>query len=269
MKLHDCEVVELPKPEHSDTDEDPLGEETYFRPHRRSERQEKQLRNIERERAQHEKLQVDRLLDELKGYDWIRVLGITGISDAEKKLYEPKRVFFIKELSLLIEKFNLWRDEEKRRKVDAKEKPFVRGDTTPLGAKPQGTGSKRRAKHKKAKDESNSSFLSDSQSYGDAPDPDDMNAEAARQLRQEALSAFGKYPKPSKSKGKSARSGRTKLASQSTQDPAQGPTWFAFGHPIPVMEEREFRLPSEILNEETIQANRRKLRRLRRERKAV
>lgn len=280
MNLYGCEVVELPKPS-SKPGEDPLNEGTYFRPHRRVERQEKQLRNIERERAQHEKLQVDRLLGELKGHDWTRVLGITGVSDAEKKLYEPKRGFFIKELSLLIEKFNIWRDEEKRRKFGAKEKqPYLRAETTPSAAT---GGSKRRAKHKKPSDAdhlSNGAPLSDSQSHGggDPPDPDDVDAWAAYQLHQEARSASGKYPKPSSgSNRKPARSRRAERlsepfvssADQSPRDAAQGPTSFAFGHPLPVMEEREFRLPPDILNEETIQASRRKLRRLRRERRTM
>lgn len=256
--------------------EDPLNEGTYFRAHRRAERQEKQLRNIERERAQHEKLQVDRLLDELKGQDWIRVLGIHGINDAEKKLYEPKRAFFIHELSLLIEKFNLWRAEEKRRKVD---KPFARADTTPPStAKSHSTGSKRRgAKPKKIPVEDDltlngSAFLSDS---GDPPDTDDVDACAARQLHQEARSA-GKQRKNSSEKRKTTRSVHPPeqphpggaAAQTQTKTPAPTPTTFAFGYPVPHMEEREFHLPSDILNEESIQASRRKLRRLKRERRA-
>ncbi|RMJ24085.1 hypothetical protein PHISP_05043 [Aspergillus sp. HF37] len=283
VNIHGCEVVELPKSP-SRPGEDPLNEGTYFRPHRRVERQEKQLRNIERERAQHEKLQVDRLLGELKGHDWTRVLGITGVSDAEKKLYEPKRGFFIKELSLLIEKFNIWRDEEKRRKFDAKEKqPYLRAETTPSAAISHATaGSKRRAKHKKLSDAdhlSNGAPVSHSQSHGgDPPDPDDVDAWAAYQLHQEARSASGKYPKPSSgSNRKSARSRRAERpndpfvspADQFPRDAAQGATSFAFGYPVPVMEEREFRLPPDILNEETIHASRRKLRRLRRERRTM
>lgn len=272
LKLHNCEAINLPEPSTRSLAEDPLSEETYFRPHRRVERQEKQLRNIERERAQHEKLQVDRLLDELKGHDWVRVLGITGISDAEKKLYEPKRGFFIKELSLLVEKFNIWRDEEKRRKLSAKERPFVRAETTPPGAAK--SGSKRRGvKNKKpVSEELNGSIISDSQSHGDLPDTDDVDAWAARQLHQEARSASGKYPKPSTEEKRSKKSGRAEPPSESlSSSPSdhQAPTSFAFGYPVPVLGVREFCLPSDILNEETIQASRRKLRRLRRARRTM
>lgn len=295
-KLHGCEVIELPKPEEPcDVTEDPLNEGTYFRAHRRIERQEKQLRNIERERAQHEKLQVDRLLEELKGHDWVRVLGLTHISDAEKKLYEPKREFFIKELSLLIEKFNIWRDEEKRRKF-GKDKPFVRAGTTPPGAaKATSTGSKQRAKRKRSHSDVtsddrqvNGASLSD---FGDPPDINDVDAWAARQLHQEAKSASsGKHLKPpSETTRKPTKASHTEALPSAPPAPplpdkpitsfypdtsvrskvlsGQSEKPMAFGQLIPDMKERDFDLAPDILTEEAIQASRRKLRRLRRERR--
>lgn len=99
-------------------EQDPLPHEIYFKAHRRLERQEKRLRNIERDRAQHGKIQLDRLLNELYGHDWLRVMGITGvITEAERKLYELKRAFFIREISALVDKFGEWKEEEKRRKA--------------------------------------------------------------------------------------------------------------------------------------------------------
>lgn len=284
--LHGCEVIELPEPEPCDAADDPLNEGTYFRAHRRIERREKQLRNIERERAQHEKLQVDRLLEELKSHDWIRVLGLTNISDAEKKLYEPKRDFFIKELSLMIEKFNIWRDEEKRGKF-GKEKPFARAGTTPPGAaKALGAGSKQRSKRKRSHDEMsagdrqlNGAPVSDS---GDPPDVNDVDAWAARQLHQEANSASSEKQlnPPTDTNHKPTKTAPTlppptEPLTSSDPDPSHGSTAlagestksFAFGHPIPAMDERDFELPPDILTEEAIQASRRKLRRLRRERR--
>lgn len=302
-KLHNCEVIELPVPETCSDSEDPLNEEVYFRPHRRVERQEKQLRNIERERSQHEKQQVDRLLLELKGHDWVRVMGLSHLSDAEKKLYEPKRSFFIKELSLLIEKFNIWRDEEKRRKF-GKEKPFIRANTSPpIAAKAHEAGSKRRtsAKNKRTHDEmtaaesnTNGASPSDALSSNELPDANDVDALAARQLHQEARTASGKRPKsPSAETGRKSKSRRisdlpppppvidenrpfTSFYSDSatratalspSKDRKPGTKSYAFGMVIPPMEEREFALPPDFLTEEAIQASRRKLRRLRRERR--
>ena len=89
--------------------EDPLTDEHFLKSHRRAERKEKQLRNIEKERAMHEKVQLDRLLEGLKGHDWLKTLGITGITDGEAKKFEPKRDYFIAEVQALVDKFKLWR----------------------------------------------------------------------------------------------------------------------------------------------------------------
>lgn len=103
------------------TKKDPLSDEHFIKVHRRLERQEKQLRNIEKERAMHEKVQLERLLEGLRGHDWLRTMGISGITDGEKKAYEPKRDHLIREVKVLLEKFRLWKEEEKRRKVEKEE----------------------------------------------------------------------------------------------------------------------------------------------------
>ena len=110
-----------PKPSGRLLKRDPLDDDFYIKIHRRLERQEKQLRNIEKERAMHEKVQLERLLDGLKGPDWLRTMGISGITDGDKKAYEPKRDHLIREVRMLLEKFRLWKEEEKRRKVEKEE----------------------------------------------------------------------------------------------------------------------------------------------------
>ncbi|KAG9526912.1 hypothetical protein KCV07_g154, partial [Aureobasidium melanogenum] len=64
---------------------DPLTDAFYFKSHRRAERKEKQLRNIEKERAMHEKAQLERLLEALQGHDWLRIMGIVSVADADAK----------------------------------------------------------------------------------------------------------------------------------------------------------------------------------------
>ncbi|KAH3909141.1 hypothetical protein HBH56_168730 [Parastagonospora nodorum] len=102
----------------NDAASDPLADAFYFPHHRRAERKEKQLRNIEKERAMHEKLQLERLLDGLQGPDWLKVMGITGVTDGERKDWEPKRDFFIKEVEALVDKFRIWKEEEKRLRAE-------------------------------------------------------------------------------------------------------------------------------------------------------
>ncbi|PWY89301.1 hypothetical protein BO70DRAFT_426925 [Aspergillus heteromorphus CBS 117.55] len=200
LNLHNCETITLPDPpmkaEHptpeSNTSEppsatDPLSEDTYFRPHRRNERQEKQLRNIERDRAQHEKQNLDRLLDELQGHDWLRVMGITGlISDPERKHYESKRSYFIREISAVLQKFKIWKEEERRRKLE-KDKPVEVEDGRDQNKETPETNDD--DDDEEAAGDSGIATLSDAQSYGDPPDPNDVDAWAARQLHQEARSA--------------------------------------------------------------------------------
>ena len=294
-QFHGCEVVQLPEPERDRDDdaEDPLDEGFYFRSHRRVERQEKQLRNIERERAQHEKLQVDRLLDELRGQDWLRVMGIAGVSDNAKKLYEPKRNLFVRELTALIDKFKVWKEEEKRRKL-VKDKPPT---------SPDAAGEK-----EPDDDEMNDA---DVRSTGETTDPNDVDTQAANQLLREARSATsGKKAKQTSSeKRRKPKPKTTPTASQEQPQPSVPPpppldplpyienkpftsffadphlraaalslstkgdnretgphrSTLAFGHPIPDMQERDFQLPDEILTEEAILASQRKQRRMKRE----
>lgn len=308
LQLHDCEKISLPEPR-SDAagdvaEEDPLNEGYYFRAHRRMERQEKQLRNIERERAQHEKMQLERLLDELKGHDWLRVMGITGVHEHEKKLYEPKREYFMKELSSLIQKFQIWKEEEKRRKL-AKDKPSLRAEISPSTApsRDRTTSQKRKLSDRTPEPTPNGIATSEaeSESDGEPPDPSDVDAWAAHQLQVEARSATaGKRPKPSTEPARRRKSYSKKTSTaQHVPAPAVAPakpatppppdkpfTSFyakphlrdaalsphrkgrvrlAFGHPIPKMEVREFQPPADILTPEAIDSCRRKRRRMRRE----
>lgn len=233
---------------------DLLTDAMYFKAHRRAERQEKQLRNIEKERAQHEKVQLERLLDRLKGHDWLRVMGINGITDTEKKLFEPKRDHFIREVTVLIEKFRMWKEEEKRRKA-AK------------GQNAQSEGSRRE---------------STSASDGDSPVYSEVDVSAARQLQQETSSAS--EPRVGRRKKHATHAAAEPLPPEKPftsffskpylRDAAigkhrRGRTKIAFGLPIPDFAEKEFNLPTDILSHEAIAAGARSRRRARRESKDV
>lgn len=110
----DAKTIHLLSPTKEQSMEDPLGDELYTVHHNRKERKEKQLRNIEKERAQHEKAHLERLLEGLQGPDWLRVLGVTGVTESEQKDWKPKRDYFIKEVSELVDKFRRWKDAERR-----------------------------------------------------------------------------------------------------------------------------------------------------------
>ncbi|KKK21094.1 hypothetical protein ARAM_004704 [Aspergillus rambellii] len=288
IQLHGCEVITLPDPlvgysAASGKDEDPLNEEHYFKAHRRNERQEKQLRNIERDRAQHEKQQLDRLLDELQSHDWLRVMGITSLTDHDKKLYEPKRDYFVQEISALLQKFKIWKEEERRRKLE-KDKPssFPSDIAQPPEPTPQ---AKTSVNHPNNPDEPD-------EMLGSTP----SNA-PTRQLLQEARSATaGKRPKPT-NEGRKKPSSTVQPEPETPESPPppllpppppepekpftsffskphvrelamsktrKGRARLAFGLPLPELEEREFELPSDILTPEAIASCQRKRRRMKR-----
>ncbi|PGH16365.1 hypothetical protein AJ80_05215 [Polytolypa hystricis UAMH7299] len=211
--LYQTEVIDLPSTQTTPA-KDPLGDDVYFKAHRRIERQEKQLRNIEKERAQHEKIQLERLLDELQGHDWLRVMGISGITDTEKKLYEPKRAYFIKEVSALVDKFRVWKEEEKRRRL-AKEQMLAEEDEEEDSEDEEDDSDEEgeEEEHEEEQDEpaepkvrksrvdaadtrpqTNGELSPDAQSGSEPPDSSDVDAWAARQLHQEAILASSSYP---------------------------------------------------------------------------
>lgn len=247
---------------------------------------------------------LERLLDELHGYEWLRTMGLSNVHESEKKQYEPKREILIQELVTLVRKFQAWKDEERRRKLERD--------------KPEDSGPRKRARL----EDDSSPVPGDLQR---TPDPNDVDALAARQLHQEARSAGAKSrkrkstksliseeevkPSPQRKKPNST----TDPSSLPAPDPAPAPAqknlkqaslslfWapkvqegpftsffrqrhvrdaalaatrgtrrggsrsaLAFGHPVPELEEAEFTLPGEILTEEAILQSQRKRRRLKR-----
>lgn len=98
--------------------DDPLPD-SYFEPaHKKAERLEKSIRNAEKGRAQHERDRIIRLLDGLQGHDWLRVMGVSGITETRKKSFEPARDHFIRGCEAILDKFRRWSREEKRRKLE-------------------------------------------------------------------------------------------------------------------------------------------------------
>ncbi|KAF2772046.1 hypothetical protein EJ03DRAFT_334272 [Teratosphaeria nubilosa] len=174
-----------------DHPKDPLDDEHFLKSHRRAERKEKQLRNIEKERAMHEKVQLERLLDGLQGHDWLKVLGITGITDGEAKKYEAKRDYFIAEVQGLVDKFAQWKEQEKKQRL------------------------KREAI---AAREAESAEPEESQEDSDEPASSEIAASASRQLQQETIKAVQQQRS-----GFKIRLSKGKATSSSTPTPTTTP----------------------------------------------
>ncbi|OMP87359.1 hypothetical protein BK809_0007445 [Diplodia seriata] len=247
-------------PHHITTD--PLDDDFFFKAHRRAERKEKQLRNIEKERAMHEKVQLERLLDGLLGHDWLRVMGVTGITDSEKKEYEPKRDYFISEVRALVDKFRIWKEEEKRLRLEKEQAQQAKDDDEEEGDQ--------------------QAERTEEDSMGDPPNSSDVDAWAARQLQQEAISASGssiKHPRPrplpppiiyrppSPERPFTSFYSKPHLRAAAMGKQRHGRNVTAFGQPVPEPAEEEFSLPEEYLTPEALRAHARKKRRMMREKR--
>ena len=251
---------------------DPLDDSVYLKVHAREERKEKQLRNIEKERAMHEKFQLERLLDGLRGHDWLRVMGISGITDGDKKAYEPKRDHLINEVRNLLEKFRLWKEEEKRRKLEREE--TLDDDEEEESEEDEDM----------VEDEaSNMQDHEGDSSDGDPPDYSDVDASAARQLHMEASMATKARAGPRNSKHPSKHPPPKPPAIQKPftsffekpymraaamgKHRRSGRSIMAFGQPIPEPEERPFQLPADVMTTEALQESGRRMRRSKRDSK--
>lgn len=236
--------------------EDPLSDDYYDTAHKKAERLERSIRNAEKGRAQHEKDQVIRLLEGLQGHDWLKVMGVTGITESKRNDYAPARDYFIKGCLAIIEKFRTWREEEKRRKLE-KEKALAE------------------AEDEEVEDEGQASD-------GDPPDYSDVDHAAARQLHQEAVArsipliqtkATEKRVKLEpkvvsmdelEKEFKSFYSKRHQREAAIGRHRRSGRLTVAWGHPVPEVPKTDFELPDEFKNKETLEANARRKRRDRR-----
>ncbi|KAH7313520.1 something about silencing, SAS, complex subunit 4-domain-containing protein [Stachybotrys elegans] len=248
---------------------DPLPDSLFEPIHRRAERLERSIRNTEKGRAQHEKDQIIRLLEGLQGHDWLRVMGVSGVTETKKKTFEPAREHFIKGCQLILDKFRNWSLEEKRRKLE-----------------------KEKALAEQAEEEEQGEEQEDDGSSSGRPVGEDGNEEAAsrddnsdvsspaKQLREEALArsrlaarnrrsgaksrpAPPKPPEPPK-EFKSFFSKKYERDGALNRHRRAGRKVLAWGHPIPEIGEMDFELPEDYRDSELLKARARQKRRDRR-----
>ena len=196
----------------------------------------------------HEKVQLERLMDGLRGHDWLRVMGISGITDGEKKAYEPKRDYFKHEVRVLLKKFQEWKEEEKRRKVEKDD-------------------SMQDEDEEQDDDESDM----DEDSDGDPPDYNGVDP-SARQLHQEAVLATIPATAQVRSHYKKQVVGQAAekpftsfyakpyLREAAIGKHRRGRTRSAFGQPLPEPLDRDFELGNDILTSDVLAAQERKRR---------
>ncbi|PHH75517.1 hypothetical protein CDD80_2314 [Ophiocordyceps camponoti-rufipedis] len=280
--------------------EDPLPDSLYEPIHRKAKRLERSIRNTEKGRAQHEKDQIIRLLDGLQGHDWLRVMGVSGITETKKKAFEPAREHFIRGCQAILDKFHNWSQAEKRRK-QKRQRATTGGDDKRRKTVGHGQGRGRvrdlQATARRDREDSSAAVADDSD------DASEESLAAAQQLRQEAMArtsrtaSTGAAPGPARAPSPAASSSASSSSSSSSNSPPpaappsprpftsffrksyereaavnrhrrKGRKLLAWGHPIPDMAEGDFMLPEEFRDEDTLKARARKKRRDKRSRRS-
>ncbi|KIX98901.1 uncharacterized protein Z520_05362 [Fonsecaea multimorphosa CBS 102226] len=267
--LHNTQIIRLGLPDGTGHPRpaDPLGEDVYIKIHAKAERHEKQMKNSDRERAQHEKYQLEKLLDDLRGPDWLKTLGISGITDTEKKRYEPKRLLFIRETQALIDKFKRWKEEEKRRKLEREQEMLEAAVLEGEEEQDEGEDADNEGSNSASGVEEGS--LDSASTH--APNSSELDALASQQLIEEAkIASKRRKPTPAQwvellpPKPFTSFFNKRHLRDAAVAGRQRGRTLLAFGSPIPDFSEEEFELPYDILTDEAIKARHRSHRRLRR-----
>ena len=259
--LHNAHRVDysfLNKSYQHEGQDDPLSDEYLDSLHRKPERQERGIRNADKGRAQHEKDQVIRLLEGLQGPDWLKLMGVSGITDSKKKDYEPARAYFLKGCETIIVKFRRWREEEKRRRLE-KEAALAEAEAEEV------------VEDEEAEEEEEQEDLSD----GDPPDYSDTDASAARQLHEEAIARtaalaskhserrdrVGNIAKPVHEFEKEFKSFFTKSHIREAalgKHRRSGRSVAAWGQPVPDVPEVDFDLPEEYRDDDTLKSHARR-----------
>lgn len=263
---------------------DPLPDSYFETAHKRAERAEKTIRNSERGRAQHEKEQIIRLLDGLQGPDWLRTMGVSGITEGKKKEFEGPRRYFIRGCEAILEKFRQWGVEEKRRKLE-KDRALAAAAQLENGHGPHDGPHAADGGQDERSDMSGAVELVTDTDI-DPPDSD-IDASIAKQLRDETKARAKAVTKKPPVK-RSRRQQDLALSPPPPPPPPEpvppkpfisffdkrylrdaalnktrrkGRTVLAWGHTLPDMDQTDFEIPPELLDEKTLRSNARRKRR--------
>ncbi|KAG9258261.1 something about silencing, SAS, complex subunit 4-domain-containing protein [Emericellopsis atlantica] len=237
--------------------EDPLHDSVYEKIHRRAERLERNIRNTEKGRAQHDRDRIVQLKESLEGQDWLKVMGVSGVTEARKKTFEPARRYFISGCQAIIDKFTNWKNEEKRRKAEKNK----------ADAEAEEEGEEEEESEEASDEEDDSSHAT-----SEASSP-------AKQLREEAMARsrltakIAKRPRPRPLVRPDPPIGpppppkefKSFFEKQHERDSAvnrtrRGRKVLAWGLPIPEFSDADFELPAHFLDEDKMRARARKKR---------
>ncbi|KAH6650217.1 something about silencing, SAS, complex subunit 4-domain-containing protein [Chaetomium tenue] len=191
---------------------DPLPDSLFAPAHKKAERSERSVRNTEIGRAQHERNQVARLLNGLRGHDWLRVLGVSGVTETKKRAFEPARDHFIRGCEGILDKFRRFTREEKRRRAEmlGRRQAFLSGGEESVGKESAETEESEEEKSVEVgrhEQQQQQQGAESGEQETEHADESDVDAYIAKQLREEALAAASKKRR-AKAGGKAAAAKR-------------------------------------------------------------
>lgn len=262
---------------------DPLPDSYYEPIHKKESRNEKITRNAEKGRSQHEKEQVIRLLDGLRGPDWLKTMGVSGITESKKKQFEPARAHFIDKCQVVLDKFRKWAAEEKRLKLE-KERVAKESRASQEATSSQADDDQDDVIEEGAEDLEEEPSADEQDEHGELVEvasngsESDVDASVKKQLLEEAMAR-------SQMAAKSARRRPVMVPEAAPPTPVEfksffkkpylrdaalnksrrrGRTVMAWGEPIPEPEEQDFDLPEEYRDADLLRSRARRLRRVQR-----
>ncbi|POS83780.1 hypothetical protein EPUL_003752 [Erysiphe pulchra] len=231
--------------------------DAYFNTlHKKPYRAEKTIRNTDIERAQHDRVQVIRLLEGLQGQDWLRLMGVHGVSDSKKREYEAARQYFIRGCELIVAKFQVWRDEEKRQRLE-------RDITLTVQLKKQQAQNKRE-KNVQYKDSDPSASKQHIYESTAEPKVAISDSEIERGCRSKDEDIIQPYE--CNQKLTTVSEPYINEVTLEGMKPIEIKN-FAWGYPVPEIPEKEFNLPLELRDDRTLRAHARKKRLVERDKK--
>lgn len=285
--LHDSQTVDLSWLESQykgKTLTDPLPDSYYEPIHKKESRNEKITRNAEKGRSQHEKEQVIRLLDGLRGPDWLKTMGVSGITESKKKQFEPARAHFIDKCEVVLDKFRKWAAEEKRLKLE-KDRAAKENRASQEAASSKADKDKDDVIDEDAEDLLGGEPSADEQDengehveVASNPSESDVDASVKKQLLEEAMARSRMAAKSTRRRPVVATEAapptpvefKSFFKKPYLRDAAlnksrrRGRTVMAWGEPVPELEEQDFDLPEEFRDADLLKSRARRLRRVQR-----
>ncbi|KAJ4416219.1 hypothetical protein N0V82_006891 [Gnomoniopsis sp. IMI 355080] len=285
--LHDSQTVDLSWLESQykgKTLTDPLPDSYYEPIHKKESRNEKITRNAEKGRSQHEKEQVIRLLDGLRGPDWLKTMGVSGITESKKKQFEPARAHFIDKCEVVLDKFRKWAAEEKRLKLEkeraakesraSQEAPSSKADGDQDGVIDEEAADLSVEEQSVDGEHEHGEHVEVSSNHSES----DVDASIKKQLLEEAMARSRMAAKSTRRRPVTATQAapptpvefKSFFKKPYLRDAAlnksrrRGRTVMAWGEPVPEFEEQDFDLPEEFRDAELLKSRARRLRRVQR-----